>query len=166
MEVSLSDEPAARGAAQVMPHPARAVRRWLLLVWALIFTMVVLGGVTRLTGSGLSIVEWQPLMGALPPLHERDWQELFLKYQSSSQYQQVNHWMALADFKRIFFWEYLHRLVGRLIGVTVLLPWLYFLWRRALPRALALKTLGLFALGGLQGFVGWYMVQSGLWEQP
>jgi len=94
-----------------------AVRRWLLLVWALIFAMVVLGGVTRLTGSGLSIVEWQPLMGALPPLHEHDWQQLFLKYQSSAQYRQVNHWMALADFKRIFFWEYLHRLVGRLRGM-------------------------------------------------
>lgn len=155
----------------VAPHSAappmdKAVRRWLLLLWAMVFAMVVLGGITRLTGSGLSIVEWQPLMGALPPFHEADWQELFAKYQRTVQYRQVNHWMALADFKRIFFWEYVHRLFGRLIGVTVLLPWIYFLWRKLLDRTLALKTLGIFGLGGIQGFVGWYMVQSGLWEEP
>jgi heme a synthase len=142
------------------------VRRWLLLCWALVLAMVALGGITRLTGSGLSIVEWQPLMGALPPLDASDWQEVFGKYQSSPQYRQVNRWMALDDFKRIFFWEYLHRLVGRLIGVTVLVPWLYFVWRKQLHARLAWKTLGVFALGGLQGFLGWYMVQSGLWDEP
>lgn len=144
----------------------KAVRRWFLLLWALVFAMVILGGITRLTGSGLSIVEWQPLMGAVPPLGDSDWNELFAKYQKTAQFRQVNHWMALADFKRIFFWEYLHRLVGRLLGAAVLLPWLYFVWRKALSRRLAVKTLAIFALGGIQGFVGWYMVQSGLWQEP
>jgi cytochrome c oxidase assembly protein subunit 15 len=144
----------------------RSVQRWLLLVWAMILMMVVVGGITRLTGSGLSIVEWQPVMGALPPLNDHAWQEVFHKYQSSPQYREVNHWMALSDFKRIFFWEYAHRLLGRLIGAVVLLPWLYFLVRGALPRRLAIRTAGIFVLGGLQGALGWYMVQSGLWDEP
>jgi cytochrome c oxidase assembly protein subunit 15 len=143
-----------------------AVRRWLLWVWALIFAMVLVGGITRLTGSGLSITEWRPLMGAIPPSTDAEWLEVFGKYQQSPQYRDVNHWMALGDFKRIFLWEYLHRLLGRLIGAAVLLPWLYFSWRRRLPRVLALQTLGVFALGGLQGLLGWYMVQSGLVDEP
>jgi cytochrome c oxidase assembly protein subunit 15 len=145
---------------------APSVQRWLFAVWAAILVMVLLGGITRLTGSGLSITEWQPLMGALPPLHEADWLEVFAKYQQSPQFRQVNHAMALSDFKAIFFWEYLHRLVGRLIGAAVLVPWLYFLWRKRLARALAWKVLGVFALGGLQGLLGWYMVQSGLVDEP
>ncbi|MFI5306871.1 MAG: COX15/CtaA family protein [Polyangiales bacterium] len=143
-----------------------AVRRWLWLVWALVFAMVVLGGVTRLTGSGLSITEWQPLIGALPPLHQSDWLTLFAKYQQSPQYRVVNAQMTLEGFKNIFFWEYLHRLVGRSIGAAVLLPWLYFVWRKRLPRALARNVLGVFALGGLQGLLGWYMVRSGLVDEP
>jgi cytochrome c oxidase assembly protein subunit 15 len=149
-------------ASQVAP----AVGRWLLIVWFLVWCMVLIGGITRLTGSGLSIVEWKPLMGAVPPLSDADWHEVWTQYQHSPQYQQVNHWMSLGDFKRIFFWEYLHRLVGRAIGVVVLVPWLYFVAKKRMPRALAWKTLGLFALGGLQGLLGWYMVASGLVAEP
>jgi cytochrome c oxidase assembly protein subunit 15 len=153
---------AADGASGVTP----AVWRWLALVWFAILIMVAIGGITRLTGSGLSIVEWRPLMGAIPPLDEAEWRRVFELYRGSPEYQQANHWMSLADFKRIFFWEYLHRLWGRLIGVVVLVPWLYFVARRMLPGALVWKTLGLLVLGGLQGGLGWYMVQSGLTDEP
>jgi cytochrome c oxidase assembly protein subunit 15 len=164
-EALLIDERA--GAAEPMPRSvAPAVRRWLLCVWALVFAMVVIGGITRLTGSGLSIVEWKPLSGAIPPLSQADWLDVWAQYQRSPEYHAVNQWMTLDDFKHIFFWEYLHRLVGRAVGVVVLVPWLYFVLRRRLPRALAWKTLGLFALGGLQGLVGWYMVKSGLVHEP
>jgi cytochrome c oxidase assembly protein subunit 15 len=105
-------------------------------------------------------------MGAIPPLTEADWLAVWSKYQHSPQYQQVNHWMALGDFKRIFFWEYVHRLLGRAIGLVVLVPWIYFVLKRRMPRALAWKTLGLFILGGLQGLLGWYMVASGLVDEP
>jgi heme a synthase len=155
----------ADGYAQAVPV-RRSVQRWLLLVWAMILAMVVVGGITRLTGSGLSIVEWQPVTGVLPPLNDDAWLELFGKYQATVQYREVNHWMALADFKRIFFWEYVHRVLGRLIGAVVLLPWLYFFARGALRGPLATRTAGIFVLGGLQGALGWYMVQSGLWDQP
>ncbi len=159
-------EPAARGAAAGAEIAPAAVRRWLLLVWAAILCMVLLGGITRLTGSGLSITEWQPLVGALPPLDQADWHELFGKYQQSPQYRLVNQAMTLSQFKAIFFWEYVHRLVGRLIGVLVLLPGLYFLWRGRLPRRLAWKLLGVLVLGGLQGLLGWLMVKSGLVDEP
>jgi len=149
-----------------MSSSTAAVRRWLFLVWALVFAMVVLGGITRLTGSGLSITEWQPLMGALPPLHESDWLELFAKYRHSPQFRVVNAHMTLQGFKAIFFWEYLHRLVGRLVGVAVLVPWLYFVWKKRLPAGLGRKVLGVFALGGLQGRLGWLMVASGLVDEP
>jgi cytochrome c oxidase assembly protein subunit 15 len=135
-------------------------------VWALVFAMVVIGGITRLTDSGLSIVEWQPLSGAIPPLSRADWLELWSKYQGSPQFHEVNRWMTLEDFKRIFFWEYVHRLLGRAIGFVVIVPWLYFFARRRMSRALSWKTLGLFALGGLQGLLGWYMVKSGLVHEP
>lgn len=143
-----------------------AVRRWLLAIWALVLVMVVVGGITRLTGSGLSIVEWQPVIGILPPLSEHDWQALFSQYQSSPQFRDVNHWMALADFKRIFFWEYVHRLIGRLIGFAVLLPFGLFALQGRLSAALIKKTLAVLALGGLQGALGWYMVKSGLVDEP
>jgi cytochrome c oxidase assembly protein subunit 15 len=158
------DEAAGEGAGSRAVAPA--VRRWLLCVWALVFAMVLIGGITRLTGSGLSIVEWQPLSGAIPPLSQADWLEVWAKYQRSPQYHTVNAWMTIDDFKHIFFWEYLHRLVGRAVGVVVLVPWLYFVLRRRLPRPLAWKTLGLFVLGGLQGLLGWYMVKSGLVNEP
>jgi cytochrome c oxidase assembly protein subunit 15 len=132
----------------------------------MIFAMVIVGGITRLTGSGLSMVEWQPLMGALPPIGEAAWQEVFAKYQQSPQYQQVNHWMTLADFKQIFFWEYLHRLFGRLIGLAFVVPWIVLWVTKRLDGRLAVKTAIAFVLGGLQGVLGWYMVKSGLVDVP
>lgn len=148
------------------PDATRAVRRWLWLLWGLVLAMVLLGGITRLTGSGLSITEWAPWMGAIPPTSDAEWQSVFARYRASPQYQLVNHWMQLDDFKRIFFWEYLHRLVGRLVGVVFLGPWLWFLARRMLPPALARKTLLALALGGSQGVLGWLMVKSGLVNEP
>jgi cytochrome c oxidase assembly protein subunit 15 len=144
----------------------RAVGGWLIALWVLVLLMVMIGGVTRLTGSGLSIVEWAPVRGALPPLSERAWQDAFDAYQSSPQFQQQNHWMALDDFKRIFFWEYAHRLLGRLIGVAFFVPWLVFVIRGTLRGAWMWRTLGLMVLGGLQGALGWFMVMSGLQDEP
>ena len=144
----------------------RAVRAWLLTLWGFVLLMVVVGGVTRLTGSGLSMVEWRPLMGAVPPLDDAAWNAVFDRYKQSPQYAQVNHWMALEDFKRIFFWEYVHRLLGRTIGLVFLLPFAYFLLKRRLQGELRWKTFVAFALGGLQGLLGWVMVQSGLVDQP
>ncbi len=144
----------------------RPIAVWLFICCALVFAMVVLGGVTRLTHSGLSIVEWQPLMGAIPPLHEADWQALFEKYRQTPEYRQVNLGMTLAGFKNIFWLEYFHRLLGRLIGVAFLIPFLYFLIRRRIARSLARKLVTLFVLGGLQGGLGWAMVASGLVDEP
>lgn len=131
-------------------------------MWWTIFTMVVIGGITRLTGSGLSMVEWRPLMGALPPMSETEWLDVFAKYQESPQYQTVNQWMTLSDFKSIFFWEYLHRLFGRLIGAFFFFPFAWFMVRGRLKGRLAGRTLIAFLLGGAQGLLGWYMVKSGL----
>ena len=139
---------------------------WLLACCAMVFAMVVVGGVTRLTHSGLSIVEWQPIVGTLPPLSEAQWQETFGKYQLTPEYQKVNKGMRLDAFKSIFWWEYFHRLLGRTIGVVFLLPLLWFWWRGRVDRPLALKLAGIFALGGLQGAMGWYMVKSGLVDDP
>jgi cytochrome c oxidase assembly protein subunit 15 len=144
----------------------RAVVAWLFLSAALVFAMVSLGGITRLTHSGLSIVEWQPLVGAVPPLNQADWQALFEKYQQTPEFQQVNRDMHLDGFKAIFWWEYFHRLLGRAIGAVFLLPFLYFLWRRKLGGTLAWKLGGIFVLGALQGALGWYMVKSGLVDDP
>jgi cytochrome c oxidase assembly protein subunit 15 len=127
---------------------------------------VVVGGVTRLTRSGLSIVEWQPLVGTVPPLTEAHWQELFAKYRETPEYKLVNLGMDLEGFKRIFWWEYVHRLLGRLVGLVYLLPFLWFLVRRRIERPLAWKLWGVFALGALQGALGWYMVKSGLVDDP
>ncbi|MGE0875920.1 MAG: COX15/CtaA family protein [Burkholderiales bacterium] len=143
-----------------------AIAAWLLACCALVIGMIVVGGITRLTHSGLSIVEWQPLIGAIPPLTEADWQLLFEKYQQTPEYQQVNAGMGLEGFKGIFWWEYIHRLLGRLIGVAFFVPYLWFLARRAIRGALAWKLAGIFVLGGLQGAMGWYMVKSGLVDDP
>lgn len=146
---------------------ARAyIARWLLACCALVFAMVVLGGVTRLTRSGLSIVEWQPLVGTIPPLTEGDWIGLFEKYKQTPEYQKVNLGMTLAGFKGIFWLEYFHRLLGRLIGIVFFVPLLYFLLRRIIDRTLAWKLAGIFLLGALQGALGWYMVASGLVDDP
>ncbi|MCM8597225.1 MAG: COX15/CtaA family protein [Candidatus Accumulibacter sp.] len=144
----------------------RQVALWLLICSAMVFTILVVGGVTRLTHSGLSIVEWQPIVGVVPPLNREQWDETFEKYKKTPEYQQVNHQMTLDEFKGIFFWEYVHRVLGRLIGVVFLLPFLYFWWRHKLDPPLATKLLGIFVLGGLQGAMGWYMVKSGLVDDP
>ena len=144
----------------------RTIAYWLLAVSALVFCMVVLGGVTRLTESGLSIVEWQPLIGAIPPLSEADWSVLFAKYQLTPEYQVINRGMSLDGFKQIFWLEYFHRLLGRLIGVAFLLPFAYFLMRDRIRRGLGPKLAAMFVLGGLQGVLGWYMVKSGLVDRP
>jgi cytochrome c oxidase assembly protein subunit 15 len=147
------------------PRPA-AISRWLIAVAALIFAMVVVGGITRLTESGLSIVRWEPVSGAVPPLSQDQWQAEFDAYRATPQYRQVNRGMTLADFKQIYFWEYVHRLLGRLIGLAFALPLLWFWWRRAIPAGEGWKLGGLLALGALQGAIGWWMVASGLVERP
>ncbi len=152
--------------ATASENARRAIAIWLLVVCALIFIMVVLGGVTRLTRSGLSIVEWQPLIGALPPLTHADWLALFEKYQLTPEYQKVNIGMDLAGFQGIFWLEYFHRLLGRLIGLAFALPFVYFLLRRQIDRVLAPKLWLLFALGAAQGLLGWLMVASGLVDVP
>ncbi|MBP6564181.1 MAG: COX15/CtaA family protein [Burkholderiales bacterium] len=144
----------------------RAIAAWLLACCALVFAMVVVGGVTRLTHSGLSIVEWQPIVGTLPPLDEAQWQATFEKYKLTPEYKLVNAGMSLDEFKGIFWWEYYHRLLGRLIGFAFLLPFLWFLVRRRIPEGYGLPLAGIFVLGGLQGAMGWYMVKSGLVEDP
>ena len=139
---------------------------WLLACCALVFAMVVVGGITRLTHSGLSIVEWQPIVGTLPPLNDAQWEETFTKYRASPEFKQRNHDMTLDGFKGIFWWEYAHRLLGRLVGLVFLLPFIYFLATGKLKGGLAWKLGGIFLLGGLQGALGWYMVQSGLVDDP
>ncbi|MFZ3322416.1 MAG: COX15/CtaA family protein [Usitatibacter sp.] len=148
------------------PDPRRAVAAWLFACCALVFAMVVVGGITRLTHSGLSIVEWQPVIGAVPPLDDGEWQAQFDRYKSSPEYRQRNFDMTLAGFKGIFWWEYGHRLLGRLIGAAFLVPFLYFLARGVVRGALAWRLAGIFLLGGMQGAVGWLMVASGLVDDP
>ncbi len=144
----------------------RTVATWLLVCCGLVFAMVVLGGFTRLTGSGLSIVDWRPVTGVLPPLSEAEWQRIFEMYQQTPEFQKVNAAFSLHDFKNIFWLEYLHRLLGRTIGVVFLLPFLYFLVRGYIGRREWPKYLLMFVLGGLQGLLGWYMVKSGLIDNP
>ena len=144
----------------------RAVAWWLIACCALVFAMVVVGGVTRLTHSGLSITEWQPIVGTLPPMSDTQWDEAFAKYRLTPEYQQVNTGMGLDEFKRIFWWEYFHRLLGRLIGIAFLVPFLWFVVRRRIGPRLRWQLAGIFVLGGLQGAMGWYMVKSGLIDDP
>jgi heme a synthase len=139
-----------------------AVRMWLLAVAALVLLMVAVGGATRLTGSGLSITEWKPLIGAIPPLTANDWATAFGKYQQIPQYTKVNAGMTLTEFKTIFWWEWGHRFLGRVIGLAFAVPMLWFALRGRLPKGLLPKLVGLLALGGLQAGIGWYMVASGL----
>lgn len=148
------------------PAARRQIAIWLLVVCGLIFAMVVLGGVTRLTRSGLSIVEWAPILGILPPLNEAQWLEAFGKYQQFPEYQKINLGMDLAGFKSIFWFEYFHRLLGRSIGLAFFVPFVYFAARRMLSRHLMPKLIAMFVLGGLQGVLGWYMVKSGLVDRP
>jgi cytochrome c oxidase assembly protein subunit 15 len=145
---------------------ARAVGWWLFACCAMVLTTLVVGGVTRLTHSGLSIVEWQPLLGALPPLSESDWLKVFAQYQQSPEFRLVNSDMTLDGFKFIFWWEWTHRLLGRAIGLVFFLPFLAFVLMRKIPAGLMPRLLGFFLLGGLQGAMGWYMVKSGLVDDP
>lgn len=139
---------------------------WVLVLCSMVIMMVVIGGVTRLTGSGLSITEWKPLMGAIPPLSHDDWMEVFAKYQASPQYQLVNRGMSLPAFQWIFFWEYFHRLIGRMLGIVFLIPWAWFWFKGYFDRRWAGRFLLGFMLGGLQGLMGWIMVASGLVNEP
>jgi cytochrome c oxidase assembly protein subunit 15 len=147
------------------PRP-RAIAWWLLGVATLVLAMIVVGGITRLTESGLSIVRWEPITGVVPPLGDAAWRAEFDAYRQSPQYQLVNTGMTLAEFKNIYFWEYVHRLLGRLIGLAFALPLAWFAWKKAIPRGYGWKLVGLLALGGLQGAIGWWMVASGLVERP
>ena len=144
----------------------RAIALWLLLCCAMIFAMVIVGGITRLTHSGLSIVQWDPIIGAIPPLNTAQWNETFHLYQQTPEFRDVNSGMDLSQFKSIFWMEYAHRLLGRSIGLVFLLPFLYFLARGRIEKRLVPKLIAMFVLGGLQGALGWYMVSSGLIHNP
>jgi cytochrome c oxidase assembly protein subunit 15 len=160
---AVSAEPAHRSTAA---HAGdRAVGIWLLAVAAMIFAMAVIGAITRLTESGLSIMEWAPISGTLPPLTQAEWERLFALYKTIPEYQQINRGMSLAEFKTIFWWEWVHRLWGRLIGAVFAGGFLMLLWRGRIRRGLAPHLLAMFALGALQGVVGWYMVASGFAER-
>ena len=144
----------------------RTVATWLLICCALVFAMVVLGGVTRLTGSGLSMVDWRPVTGVLPPLGESEWQQVFEMYQKTPEFQKKNSHMNVNEFKEIFWLEYLHRLLGRIIGIIFLIPFLIFIWKGYIQKREFPKYTLMFVLGGMQGVLGWYMVKSGLVDNP
>lgn len=139
---------------------------WLLTGCLLIFIMVIVGGITRLTNSGLSISNYKLISGTIPPMNDQEWQEAFELYKQYPEYQKLHYHFSLEDFKNIYFWEWIHRVIGRLIGVVFLIPFLYFLIRKQLSRSIIKKSLILLALGAFQGFLGWYMVKSGLVDMP
>lgn len=143
------------------PRPA-ALARWLWAVAWLVIAVVAIGGITRLTESGLSITEWRPVSGVLPPLNEADWVKEFEKYKQIPEYREINLGMTLAGFKAIFFWEWLHRILGRVVGMALVLPLIWYAWRRAIPVGYGWRLIALAALVGLQGAIGWWMVASGL----
>ena len=159
MESALAQPAAAEGPARPL-----AIANWLLLIAGLVFLMVVVGGITRLTESGLSITEWNPVSGAVPPLTDAEWRHAFDLYRQTPEFRQINGpaGMDLADFKFIFFWEWIHRLIGRLIGLAFALPLVWFAVKRAIPQGYGWKLVALLLLGGSQGLLGWYMVMSGL----
>jgi cytochrome c oxidase assembly protein subunit 15 len=144
----------------------RQLALWLMICCAMVYAMVVLGGVTRLTGSGLSMVEWDPIFGVVPPLSEAQWETTFSLYRESPEYQKINAGMDLHGFKQIYWFEFAHRLLGRTIGAVFLIPFLYFLFAGRIRRPLIPRLATLFVLGGLQGVLGWYMVKSGLVDKP
>ncbi|TXB65788.1 heme A synthase [Vicingus serpentipes] len=139
---------------------------WLLSGCLLIFLMVIVGGITRLTNSGLSMVDWKLIMGVIPPIGDEAWQKTFEQYQKFPEYQMVNYHFTLSEFKSIFFWEYFHRLLGRLIGLVFIIPFLYFLLKKKLSKKLTLQCLIILGMGALQGAIGWWMVKSGLVKDP
>jgi cytochrome c oxidase assembly protein subunit 15 len=145
-----------------MQASRKAVGVWLLAIAVIILAMVIIGGLTRITGSGLSITEWDPIMGAIPPLTDAQWADAFAKYQKIPQYILENRGMSLTDFQGIFWWEWAHRFLGRFLGVAFFVPFLWFAWKGAIRKSDWPRMFLLFVLGGLQGFIGWWMVQSGL----
>lgn len=156
----------AGGGQTLRDRRHRVIAWWLFALCAMVFVMVVLGGITRLTESGLSMVDWHPVTRWLPPFSQTDWQAAFDHYREFPEYQKKNIGMTLAEFKTIFWFEFAHRLWGRLIGIVFAIPFVVFLAKRWIDRALAPKLLIVFLLGGLQGGLGWYMVQSGLVDRP
>lgn len=144
----------------------RPILIWLYTGAFLVFSMVIIGGLTRLTNSGLSMVEWKLIMGSVPPLSESDWQETFAKYQDFPEYQQINSEFSLEEFKSIFWWEYIHRMLGRFIGIVFMVPFIIFLIRKWLDPPLTKQLLLMLFLGAFQGFLGWFMVASGLVDIP
>ena len=161
MSASLAQPSSTPASVKPLARPI-AISNWLLSVAGLIFVMVIVGGITRLTESGLSITEWKPVTGAIPPLTEADWQREFDLYRQIPEYQQINRGMSLDEFKFIYFWEYIHRLLGRIIGLAFALPLLWFAVKRAIPKGYGKRLVFLLVLGGLQGAIGWWMVASGL----
>ncbi|MBI2258077.1 MAG: COX15/CtaA family protein [Flavobacteriia bacterium] len=145
---------------------SKSVYRWLILGLILISLMVVIGGITRLTHSGLSMVEWKPITGFLPPLSEKEWVKEFEKYQFSPEFKYKHSHFELKDFKKIYFWEYLHRLIARFIGICFILPFIYFIVKKKISKNLMKALLWIFAFGLFQGFLGWFMVKSGLVDNP
>jgi cytochrome c oxidase assembly protein subunit 15 len=143
-----------------------AIITWLLSGCFFIYVMVVVGGITRLTHSGLSMVEWKPVTGALPPMNSSDWNDLFEKYKQSPEYKEINTQFTVEDFKSIFWWEFIHRLIGRFIGVLFFIPFVYFLIRRKLSTDVLWNCILIMVMGGFQGVLGWYMVKSGLVKNP
>ena len=139
---------------------------WLLAGCFLVVAMVIIGGITRLTHSGLSMVEWKPVTGFLPPLNEQQWQESFRAYQQSPEFQKINYHFELAEYKSIFWWEYIHRLLGRIIGLAFIFPFIFFMVKKKIDKKLLKKLVIIFFLGGFQGVLGWYMVKSGLVDKP
>lgn len=139
---------------------------WLLIGCFLVVAMVMVGGITRLTHSGLSIANWNLIMGSVPPLNDQQWHDTFELYKQTPEFQEVNSHFTLEDFKSIFWWEYIHRLLGRLIGIVFLVPFLFFLVKKKIDRPLFKKLIVIFLLGGFQGFLGWFMVKSGLIDRP
>lgn len=146
--------------------PHKNIQNWLFFTAAMVFAMAVIGAITRLTESGLSMVEWKPLIGAIPPLTEQEWNRVFDLYKQTPEFQHKNSWMGLEDFKYIFFWEWFHRFWGRLIGIVFALPLLWFWIKKQIPQGYGLKFIGLLLLGGCQAVLGWYMVKSGLVDKP
>jgi cytochrome c oxidase assembly protein subunit 15 len=139
---------------------------WLFSIAFMVFTMAIIGAITRLTESGLSMVEWKPLIGAIPPLSETEWERVFGLYKQTPEFMHKHSWMELEDFKKIFFWEWLHRLWGRLIGLVFAIPMIWFWVRGMIPQGYKSHLVGLFILGGMQGVMGWVMVMSGLVDRP
>lgn len=158
--------PADRTALPTARRDARAVGLWLMAVAGLVFLMIVVGGITRLTESGLSMTDWRPVTGIVPPLSEEAWAKSFEAYKQFPEYKVLNRGMSLAEYKTIFWWEYVHRLLGRLIGLAFALPLAFFWLRGRVPQGFKGRLLGLLALGALQGLLGWFMVKSGLVDEP